>query len=86
MTNPGLIIRSLLIYGLCLPLAIYLGYLLAIPHGSGQSGIVVITALFLPVIPLLLRWHHLLLIVSWNMSVVLFFLPGRHSCGLSWRP
>lgn len=75
MTNPISIIRSLLIYGLCLPLAIYLGYLLANPMDRVSLGVVV-AALFLPLIPFLLRWHHVLLIVSWNMSVVLFFITG----------
>ena len=77
MTNRISIIRSLVIYGLCIPLAIYLGYLLAIPMDR-VSLIFVVTALFLPVIPLLLRWHHALLILSWNMSVVLFFLPKTY--------
>ncbi len=75
MTNPRSIIRSLIIYGLCIPLAIYLGYLLANPLDRVSLGIV-IAALFLPLIPLLLRWHHVLLVVSWNMSMVLFFIPG----------
>jgi O-antigen ligase len=75
MTNPGNIIRSLIIYGLCIPLAIYLGYLLANPMDRVSMGFVVV-ALFLPLIPALLRWHHILLVASWNMGVVLFFIPG----------
>ena len=75
MTNPISIIRSLIIYGLCIPLAIYLGYLLANP--MDRVGLAVVVAvLFLPLIPFLLRWHHVLLVLSWNMSVVLFFIPG----------
>ncbi len=76
MTNAVTIIRSLIIYGLCLPLAIFLGYLLAMPMDMG-SFVVVIVALSLPLIPVLLRWHHPLLVLSWNISMVLFFLPGR---------
>ncbi len=75
MTNRISIIRSLLVYGLCIPLAIYLGYLLANPITRGGLGFL-FAVLLLPLIPLLLRWHHVLLIVSWNMSVVLFFVPG----------
>ncbi len=75
MTNRISIIRSLFIYGLCIPLAIYLGYLLANPMDRVSLGFVS-AVLFLPLIPLLLRWHHVLLIVSWNMSAVLFFIPG----------
>lgn len=75
MTNSLSIIRALLIYGLCLPLAIFLGYILAMPLDQGSLMFVAV-AIFLPLIPILLRWHHVLLIVSWNMSMVLFFLPG----------
>jgi hypothetical protein len=75
MTNPLNIIRSLLIYGLCLPLAVYVGYVLAQPFDRG-SLIFLIVATALPLVPFLLRWHHILLILSWNLSLVLFFLPG----------
>jgi hypothetical protein len=75
MTNTLSIIRALLIYGLCLPLAVYLGYLLAMPLDRG-SLMFLAAAILLPLIPILLRWHHVLLVTSWNMSVVLFFLPG----------
>ena len=75
MTNALAIIRSLIIYGLCLPLAIYLGYVVANPMDR-MSFAVVVTVAALPLIPVLLRWHHLLLIASWNMSMVLFFVQG----------
>jgi len=75
MNNAAAIIRSLIIYGICLPLAIYLGYVLALPMDRGSFAIV-IAVVFLPLIPILLRWHHLLLILSWNMSMVLFFIQG----------
>jgi O-antigen ligase len=75
MNNTLAIIRSLIIYGLCLPLAIYIGYLLANP--ADRAGLtVIVVACFLPLIPVLLRWHHLMLIISWNMSMVLFFIQG----------
>jgi len=75
MTNVVTIVRALIIYGLCLPLAIYLGYLLALPLDR-ISLIIITTVLLLPLLPVLLKWHHFLLIASWNMSVVLFFIPG----------
>src|SRR5882672_1940425 len=75
MTNRISIMRSLLIYGLCIPLAIYLGYLLANPMDQVSLGFVV-AVLLLPLLPLLLRWHHVMLIICWNMSAVLFFIPG----------
>jgi O-antigen ligase len=75
MTNTLGIIRSLLIYGLCLPFAVYLGYLLAQPFDRGSLTFL-IAAMALPLVPILLHWHHVLLILSWNLSMVLFFLPG----------
>lgn len=75
MTNSLSIIRALLIYGLCLPLAVYLGYLLAMPLDRG-SMMFLAAAVLLPLVPILMRWHHVLLILSWNMSMVLFFLPA----------
>ena len=75
MTNALAIIRSLIIYGLCLPLAIYLGYVVANPMDR-MSLVVVVSVAALPLIPVLLKWHHLLLIASWNMSMVLFFIQG----------
>ncbi|MCU0785416.1 MAG: O-antigen ligase family protein [Verrucomicrobia bacterium] len=76
MSNALTIIRALIIYGLCLPLAIFLGYLLAIPMDITSLTIVALVVA-LPLIPVLLRWHHLVLVASWNMSVVVIFLPGR---------
>ena len=75
MSNVLTIIRSLVIYGLCVPLAIYLGYLLATPMDTVSFTIVLVAAL-LPLLPILLRWHHLLVFACWNTSVVLFFLKG----------
>src|SRR5437867_858260 len=76
MSNALALIRSLVIYGLCLPLAIYLGYLVAMDLSMTTITIFVVVV-FLPLLPFLLRWHHLLLIACWNTSAVLFFLTGR---------
>ena len=76
MTNASALFRSLLVYGLCLPLAVYLGYLLANPLDLTTLGVVLVVLLVLA-IPLLLRWHHLWLIATWNTTAVLFFVPGK---------
>jgi hypothetical protein len=71
-------VRTLLTYAICLPVAIFLGYLLASdnPLNYGTMwGIGMV--LFVLVLPLLLRWHHAFLIIAWNFGAVLFFLPGR---------
>jgi hypothetical protein len=76
MSNAPALFRSLLVYGLCLPLAVFLGYLLATPQD--QNTIIVVELLFFVLAtPLLLRWHHPWLIATWNSSLLLFFLPGQ---------
>src|SRR6266498_125368 len=80
MTSTSSLIRSLLIYSICLPLAVFLGYLIAQegnPLYSLTTYIGILPVLFLLVLPLLLRWHHPLLIASWNFGAVLYFVPGR---------
>ena len=76
MTNASAVFRSLIVYGLCLPLAACLGYLLANPLDMTTMAVIGIVLLLL-LAPLLLRWHHAWLILTWNMTAVLFFLPGR---------
>lgn len=76
MTSASSVLRGLVIYGVILPLAIILGYLLATPLDRTTMAMVGLVLLVL-VTPVLLRWHHPLLFLSWNMTAVVFFLPGR---------
>ena len=57
MANASALFRTLLVYGLCLPLAVFLGYLLANPTDLTTVGVVAALGLLL-MTPLLLRWHH----------------------------
>ncbi len=75
MSNDVAVIRSMIIYAICLPLAIILGYLICDPQDK-WTVITIASVLFMLVLPLLLRWYHVWLIALWNMAVVLFFLPG----------
>jgi hypothetical protein len=76
MANSINIPRTHLIMGLCLPLAVLLGYFLAQPLDSGSIAVVVLVLALLSV-PLFMKWHHPLLILSWNASANPLFLPGR---------
>ena len=76
MSNAPALARPLLAYGFCLSLAVLLGCLLANPLDLATLAVVVII-FFVLTIPLLLRWHHAWLIATWNMTAMLFFLPGR---------
>jgi len=81
MTNNANLLRSLIIYGICLPLAILLGYLLTTPDQSSVSTIGVVLAIL--IIPILLRFHHAFLVISWNLGMMMFFLPGSPTSWLT---
>lgn len=69
-------LRALVIYGVCVPLAVMLGYVLTNPTDL-NSLICLGGVLGLLSIPLLLKWHHPLLVLAWNSSALVFILPGR---------
>jgi hypothetical protein len=76
MTNAVAAFRSLIVYALILPLALVMGYLLATPLDP-TTLLMLTVVLLLLCTPLVLRWHHPLLFLSWNMTAVIFVLPGR---------
>src|SRR5580765_6825544 len=76
MASTFVVSRSQLIYALCLPLAVLIGYFLAEPLESGSIAIVVLVLSVL-CLPLLMKWYHPLLIMSWNAVVLAVGLPGR---------
>lgn len=75
MSNPPAAFRSLIIYLICIPLALLLGYMLTSPLQWSSFGTVGIV-LGLLVLPVLLRYHHPLLILGWGCTMIVFFLPG----------
>ncbi len=68
--------RTLIIFSIVIPLALMLGYLLASPLSIKSIGFVSIVC-FVLAIPLLMKWHHSLLVFSWNAAITVFFLPGQ---------
>ncbi len=76
MADTFAVSRNRSIFGLCLPVAILLGYLLAEPLESSSMTIVVMVLAVL-LAPLVLRWHHPFLVFSWGATINLGFLPGR---------
>lgn len=76
MNNAPAILRTLIIYAVIVPLALFIGYMLANPLDTStfmEAGFIALVLVF----PILLRWHQPLLILSWNLNAMLFFLPGR---------
>jgi hypothetical protein len=78
MSDATALIRALIIFGIVLPLAILLGYMaVKLPDMDFFSMVIIGSVAGVICLPLLLRWHHQLLFLSWNAVAVVFFLPGR---------
>ncbi len=69
--NTPAILRSLIIYAICVPLAVWIGFMLANPFDRSAFSYAGILLLILCA-PILLRWHHLLLIATWNLGLTIF--------------
>jgi hypothetical protein len=79
MTSASPLLKTLLIYSICLPLAVFLGYLIASPDPTRDYSVWIGIALVISVLvlPLLLKWHREILIASWSGCIGLYFMPGR---------
>jgi hypothetical protein len=75
MSNDSSAARSLIIYAVCVPLAIFLGYLISDPLDK-TTDVVFGIVFFLLMLPLFFRWYHAWLITMWNMAITFIFLPG----------
>lgn len=80
MSKESSLFSGLMVFGICVPVALFLGYMLATPLEATSMVIIALT-LFLLLIPILLKWHHEALIISWNLALVAFFLPGSPAVG-----
>src|SRR5436190_10552344 len=68
--------KKLMIFGLLLPLAVLIGYLMATPDSFSTVGFLGLLICVL-LCPLFLRWHHSMLVLVWNAAFLVFFLPGQ---------
>jgi hypothetical protein len=75
MINSPTVVRNFIIYSICLVLAVVIGFMLASPlEWSSFSTVILVFAALL--VPAVLRFHHPLLMLGWNASIIFFFLPG----------
>ena len=79
--NAPAILKTLIIYVICVPLAVWIGCMLTNPWDRKEFIIVGGLAMML-LMPILLRWHHLLLVFCWSMPMMVFFLPGQPMVGM----
>src|SRR5580693_9671847 len=67
--------RILIAYAVAIPLALVLGYWVATPDLASVAAVGFV--FFCLALPLVIRWHHALLIASWNSAFILGFMPGQ---------
>lgn len=68
-------LRGGIAFGLAALVALLVGVLMTSPTSMMALGLLGVLG-FLLSLPLLLRWHHPLLFLSWNAAVQIFVLPG----------
>jgi hypothetical protein len=78
MNNAPVIFRTLIIYAICVPLALVVGYLLTDTDTRSSLGFLGILG-FVLLLPVLMRWHYPLLVFSWGASLTFSFIPGAPS-------
>ena len=76
MNNYSALLRSFIIFSVCVVLAVFLGFM--VPGQLSYQSLFIYGMLgTLLISPVLLRWHYPLMLLSWNMAVVVLFMPGR---------
>ena len=81
MNNSAALLRTLVTYAICVPVALTLGYIASRAAYSPNSSDLSVIGIFVLVlsIPFLLRWHHILVVFCLLLPVTIFFLPGHPS-------
>ena len=72
--------RLLIMYSVAIPMAIMLGYLVASADGFFSYALIAMMMLVFT-LPLVLKFHHEMTIITWNSSLIVFFLPGQPNAG-----
>lgn len=76
MTNPNQVVRMLLVYAICIPLAIAVGYLITNPLDYttlGFLGVVIVLILS----PIFIKWHYPIMVFGLSLPAQMFFLVGN---------
>src|SRR5688572_24553357 len=69
-----------MIYAIVLPLAVFIGWMtIDLASWDRTSFAMFAGILFVLLLPLLLKWHYGAMILSWQTSITIFFLPGTPS-------
>jgi len=69
--------RTLVIYAVILPLAVFIGWMAVdLANWDRTSFSMIAAIIFVLLLPALLKWHYPVLLFSWNTAITIFFLPG----------
>ena len=76
MTNPGAAIKLLITYAICVPAAIFVGFLLTNPLDYGTLGFLglVLALIFSPIF---IKWHYPIMVFGIGAPMYMFFLKGN---------
>jgi hypothetical protein len=66
--------RNVVLYSVVVLVAALIGIVIAAP--GGLSSVVAFLVFCTLISPLVIRWHHFFLLLSWNAAISLAFLPG----------
>lgn len=77
MANSYVASRAHLVFALCLPLAVLLGYMLAFSALDRGSMLFVLMLIGVLSVPVLMNWYHPVLLLTWNAAITPYFLPGQ---------
>ena len=71
-------LRTLVIYAVIIPLAVFIGWMTVDLANWDRTSFATFAAIvFVLLIPVLLKWHHPVMLFSWNTGITIFFLPGE---------
>jgi hypothetical protein len=74
-------LRTLILYAICAALAIFIGVLMTNPLTYSSLGFMGVMGAVL-LLPILLKWHHPLMIAFWAAPISMFFIKGSPSINL----
>jgi hypothetical protein len=68
-------LRTVILYAICAALAIFIGLLMTNPLTYSSLGFMGFMGAIL-LLPILLKWHHPLMIIFWGAPISMFFIKG----------
>jgi len=67
-----------MVYAIVLPLAVLIGWMAVDLSMLDRTSFATISAvIFVLLLPVILKWHYPVMILSWNTAMTVFFLPGK---------